>query len=97
MRVKEYEKYFAVAWLLGIAVLAVELYYRCYGMLRNFGLTHKYIDMVIGYLHRSGLLSSRYAVKSVALSFLLPADAGEDWPLYRHLPTPPFWALSVLD
>ena len=69
MRVQEYDKYYAVATIIGISILIIEIYYRCYGLFRHLGITHIYIDTIIAEIHAEGLLSESYTVKSV--SFLI--------------------------
>ena len=69
MRVQEYDKYYAVATIVGISVLAIEIYYRCYGLFRQLGFTHIYIDTIIAGIRSDGLLSDIYTVKSI--SFLI--------------------------
>ncbi len=69
MRVQEYDKYYAVATIIGISILTIEIYYRCYGLFRQLGITHIYIDTIIAGIRSDGLLSDSYTVKSI--SFLI--------------------------
>lgn len=69
MRVQEYDRYYAVATIIGISILIIEIYYRCYGLFRHLGITHIYADTIIAGLKADGLLSDSYTVKSI--SFLI--------------------------
>ena len=73
MRVQDYDKYYAVATIIGAAITFIEVYYRCYGMFREFGAVNIYLDTAIAGIKAEGLLSDSYIVKSVSfLTVCLP-------------------------
>lgn len=73
MRIQDYDKYYAVATIIGAAITFIEVYYRCYGMFSEFGAVNIYLDTAIAGIKAEGLLSDSYIVKSVSfLTVCLP-------------------------
>jgi len=60
-----------MAGAIALILLALHFYFTCYGALRDWGYTIKFVDRVLHNLGRSGLFRGRFISKGVAFCFML--------------------------
>ncbi len=68
---QEYEKSFEYIILFAIALLLIHLYYFCYPIFAEYGLTHPAAEAIMINIHRSGIFATPYPSKAVILLLVI--------------------------